>query len=244
MLKKIKYIIKDFCLFLKNPSNRESEKLNFFYYVMAFAIVILVAGIIRIGVPIIFTIFDVPTIPNKPSDIQPIPIGWFVLLATFIAPLSEELAFRYPLKYTKNSLFIGFVAFIFINFVTNQYAASKLVHTTYNFQESLPYLLCYFAIALLIFILTRFEKINKYLSQFWNKYLIFIVYIFAAYFAYRHMPIPKTGINWLWLPILVFPQFLMALYFSYIRLRVKFIYCIFLHMIVNGFTTLPLLLNI
>jgi hypothetical protein len=178
--------------------------------------------------------------------IKPIPPKYFFIVGVFIAPFFEELSCRYPLKYNKNALFIAFLAYIIIVFCTSISAMDRISNMTdfsfknFNFESQVIRSFLWSIIyALLIFVATRFNKINKILSKFWDKYLIVVVYISAAYFAYLHFPLPKTGINWVWLPVLVAPQFFSALYFSYIRLRVKFSYCVFLHMILNGVALFP-----
>jgi hypothetical protein len=192
---------------------------------------------LRIGIPIIFSILDVPVIAKEPLTKSLLSPVWLFLFATIIAPFFEEFTFRYPLNYKKNSLFIGFLAFIIIAFFTNQQSASELLYESKIMHPQL--LWWHIAFALLIFVATRFDKINKFLSQIWNKYLIVIVYVLSTYFAYMHFLLPLSGINWIWLPVSVVPQFFSALYFSYLRLRVKFSYCIFLHMIFNGIAFAP-----
>jgi hypothetical protein len=237
MLTNIKYIVKDFWSFLKHPTSESCKRLGFFYYLIVFVLLMIAAGILRIGIPILFAIIDLPGIIYDPIQvIKPIPEKWFFLFAVFIAPAVEELSFRYPLKYKKNSLFIGFVSFTVYCFFTNLQAIGSLFNEAKILYAEL--LWWHIVFALLIFAVTRFEKINRFLSKFWDKYLIVIVYLFSAYFAYLHFPFPKTGINWIWLPVMVLSQFFSALYFSYIRLRVKFLYCIFLHMILNAFANL------
>jgi hypothetical protein len=247
MSTKIKYIIKDFFTFLIHPSKKENDKFGFFYYLIVFAFVMLATGILKLGIIIIFNIFNVPAIPNEAStasiaQISPI---LMTLIVSVIAPFFEEFSFRYPLKYTKNSLFIGIVAYIFVITFTTEYAVNKWINmTNFSIYSFKPAFWGHVTFAILLFVLTRFRTINNFLSKFWKKYLIIIIYLFAAYFAYCHFPLQRIGVNWIWLPVLVIIQFITALYFSYIRLRVKFLYCIFLHIILNGFTMLPFLLNI
>jgi hypothetical protein len=62
MITKIKYIIQDFWSFLKHPSIGSSNRVGFFYYLIVLALVMIIAGIVRIGIPILFTILDFPVI--------------------------------------------------------------------------------------------------------------------------------------------------------------------------------------
>ena len=239
MLKAIKCIFVDFYFFLKHRSIKCENKFNFFYYFIVYVLIMIAAGIFRIGIPIIYTFFDVPMIQNVVSknEIKPISFCWTLLFGVIIAPIIEELCFRYPLKYSKNNLSIGIIFFAISVFVTNLKTVNKLLNST-SFTLN-PMFWVFISIALLFYIITRFNLINNIISKFWNKYLIVIIYVLSAYFALLHFPLPKTGINWVWVPVLVAPQFFMALYFSFIRLRVKFIYCVFLHMIINGIAILP-----
>jgi hypothetical protein len=166
----------------------------------------------------------------------------FIFIGVIFAPIFEELFLRYPLKYTKNSLIVGFISFLIVKFFTTITAMNSIREMSFNLD--IYEIFYYIAIGLLIFVATRFQTINNFLSKFWNKYLIIIVYVFAAYFAYNHFSLPIVGVNWLWLPIFVLPQFFTALYLSYIRLQVKFSYCIFLHMILNAVAFLPAILGI
>jgi hypothetical protein len=248
MLTKIKYIFQDFISFLKHPIVENGKKVGFFYYLIVFALVMIIASILGVGILFIFSIIDIPIVHYNPAEIpQPIPYEWNFLLAVLITPLVEELIFRYPLKYWKNSLFIAFTVLFVSSTFTNSYAViSRILNLTseFDFNRLIYRSLWFIVFALLIFVATRFDKINKILSKFWDRYLIVIVYVLAAWFAYLHFPLPKTEINWVWLPARVAPQFFMALYFSYIRLRVNFSYCIFLHMILNGAALSPDLFNI
>jgi hypothetical protein len=146
----------------------------------------------------------------------------FVLLGSFIAPIIEEFIFRYPLRYSKNSLLISVLAFTLSAQFFNQVAISSF---TFDIQR----LLIILSIAVFVFILTRFDKINSILKKIWQHYLIIILYISAIIFAQAHFALPKEGFNLVLLPFIVFPQFVFALYMSYLRLRVDFKYNVFFH---------------
>jgi hypothetical protein len=242
---KVKCIVKDFIFFLLNRTTTSIVKASFFWYLIVFVLILIIAGILRIGIPIVLSELGVPVIQNEsaPEQIHQFAIGFILLIDCVIGPFLEEVAFRYPLKYGKNSLFIGFTAYVVVSTFTTQHAMDKWANMThFSIHTFKPAFWWHVAFVTLIFILTRFERINRALSKIWDKYLLIAVYVLAAYFAYNHFPLPKVGINWLWLPILVVPQFFMALYFSYIRLRVRFLYCICLHVLLNGMVFLPSIL--
>ena len=248
MIKKIKYVIQEFWSFLKYPHIENTNKVGFFYYLIGLGIVEIVAAILSVGILFLFGTIDLPVIQHDTSGhLEPIPYMWSFLFAVLITPFVEELSFRYPLKYKKNSLFIAFSVLFIISSFTNNYAIRcKILNIPidFDYREFVFRLLWYIAFILLIFVVTRFDKVNKILSKFWDRYLIVIIYVLAGYFAYLHFSLPQTGINWIWLPAMVLPQFFSALYFSYIRLKVKFSYCVFLHMILNGVALFPGLFDI
>jgi|GEM_PF-3725976 len=233
MISNIKFIIIDFLNFLRNPTGSGNKKVNFLYYVFVYFLVYFFSMCLYVGIIILYNVIAVPCDLVK-EHLQPINNSLFVIFGVVLAPIIEELSFRYPLKYTKNALFIGLSFFTISAFFTNQTTISSHHNISY-FAHKLtnPHFLYFLFAILLICIVTRFEKVNVFLSNIWDKYLIFIIYLLAAYFAYLHFELPQTAKNLIWIPPLVLPYFVSALYFSYIRLKLNLRYSILLHMIGN-----------
>ena len=235
MISNIKFVIIDFIDFLQSPTNTENKRVNFLYYFFVYFFVYFSSMCLYLGIVILYNVIDVPYDPVV-SNSQPLILSSiiFFIFGVILAPIIEELSFRYPLKYTQNALSIGLIFFTISAFFTNQTVISGHHNMSFFIQRLMnPNFLRFLLAILLIYFVTRFEKVNVFLSNIWDKYLTVIIYLLAAYFAYEHFPMPKTAKNLIWIPPLILPYFISALYFSYIRLKFNLLYCILLHTIGN-----------
>lgn len=234
MISILKSILIDFVKFLTKPLDKQNTKINFFYFLIAFIIILLFSNFLNICISTFFTILGIPFNEVDKSLVFVTPNGLLFLVGVILAPFIEEFGFRYPLKYTKNSLLISVISITITLFFVNRTVISKQNILQYLIQTfNNPNFLYFILAIIIIYVITRFKRINFYIVRFWGKYINLIIYLYAFYFAFLHFSLPKTAINIVWLLPTVLPQFFMALYFSYIRLRVKFSYCILLHMINN-----------
>lgn len=226
----MKTIIKSFITFLIKPNNKKDNNIPFVNYVIILFVVLIVGTTIKICISMLLSLLNISMIQSELPLLQNMSLLKYFIFGVVCAPIFEELCYRYPLKFSKNSLLICILSWAIIRIFINQ---SVVNNYPFFAMPDNKILIILFFILLFVFVVTRLEFTNIILIKFWHEYSIIIIYIFAIYFAFVHFTLPLRGINWFWLPIFVFPQFVMALYFSYIRLKVKFIYSIFLHMITN-----------
>ena len=225
IIKETSFILKSFGWFLLHPNDRKEEKKSVFGYVIAFIIVTICGYIVQFGLLFLLTQFGLQPMSRTapPIDIAP----WkMILIGMLLAPVMEEFIFRYPLKYSRNGLFIGVLLLTVMGLFLSRTAVSEGAVSATKLMIWLP-------VTAAVFLLTRSGKINSFLKLFWNKYLAVIVYVMAAWFAIVHFTLPWEGINFLYLPVVVFSQLVFALYLSFLRLKVSFVYCILLHTAFN-----------
>lgn len=235
MITSIKFILIDFINFLRNkPTETEREKTSVLYYVFVYFLVYFVSMGLHLSIVIVYNILDVPYDPIPKSELLDTSNISFFIFGVILAPIIEELSFRYPLIYTRNSLVIGLAFFTISAFFTNRTTISGHHEISYFVQKLMsPRFLCFLFAIFSIYLITRIDKVNFFLSNIWDRYLIVIVYILAIYFAYLHFELPITAKNIIWIAPLIVPHFFFALYYSYIRLKLGFIYCILIHMTNN-----------
>lgn len=227
-----KSVLDSFFVFLLHPNGQKEKKRSFISYVISFIIVSLFALLFQILILFLLTQLGFSSIAKD----GPMPTTSFqiIFIGMLIAPIFEELIFRYPLKYTQNGLFIGLLSLSIMNLLTRN-SLNNL---------SIPIIIksgIVFLIAIVLYFLTRNKKINTLFQKFWEHRLAIIVYVFSIYFAIGHFGLPFQGANWLFLPFVVFPSFVFALYQSFLRLKIGFNYCVFIHIGYNFTIGLPLI---
>ncbi|MDR2847562.1 MAG: hypothetical protein LBV39_00500, partial [Bacteroidales bacterium] len=156
VFRETKAIVRSFVSFLYQPSDFKEERKSVFSYILAFGFIYLCAIGIRFVTLAIVNKLGTPI----PRTIPPIDQSTlrFVLLGSFISPVIEEFLFRYPLKYTKNCLFICVLAFGLSAVFFNQVAMSSFTFNTQRLLIILPIAVC-------VFLLTRIEKVNNVLQK-------------------------------------------------------------------------------
>lgn len=180
-------------------------------FLFIFAVVIFIAA------PLMHFI-GADELPNKLSELTDLGIDniflrnmLIFLLAVILAPVAEELVFRFPLKYRRGALFLGslflcmLVYGLLLNFPLDPSQAS--------------YITIGFGIACMVFILLN-NKSDQTLSRSANRLFPYIFYTTAILFAFAHilnynLPAEK----WFLSPILVLPQFLLGLVLGFVRIK-------------------------
>lgn len=154
-----------------------------------------------------------------------------VILALMIAPLLEEMAFRFHLSLKREHLAISSIAIAYIYIGSNMYNLSL-----YSYHTWLK------IIIILIIIVTYKRVFNEKVISFLQKHYTLYFYLFALLFAYGHIGVYTKNLpeNLFWLiPILVLPQFMLALLCSYLRVVNGVVWAILLHVLFN----LPMVLK-
>ena len=225
-----KYVLSDFILFVKRPNKIRSKlssvkksSLLIALFLFAFLLSIVSGGISKLTV----NYFEINRIPSYISNTN-VYITFFIS-AVIVGPLIEEIAYRLPLRVSKQYSALGFSALIFI-------WVSKLYYRTMVFSSE--GLISKITLALLggliVFFILRNTKTLHRLELFWKNNLRTVVYFSVVLFGYMHLfnfEITKWTI--LFSPLLVLPQIIMGFVFTYARLKFGFIYAIVTHALLN-----------
>jgi uncharacterized protein len=153
-----------------------------------------------------------------------------------LAPLFEELFFRFPLNSPKWSLGIIVIS-IFGYFLPKL----LLLFLPKINQELLTlFILSISSMAFSVYEPSRKMKLN------WKKHFKWVFYVVAFLFGMVHIGnFSLNEITWQWyflLPFLVIPQLVMGLFLGYIRLRYGLLFSIIFHAFHNLIFILPNLL--
>jgi len=153
---------------------------------------------------------------------------YIFILAVIIAPIFEEILFRYYIN--KPSLFVyGFLTALLFFIVYASF--SKMI----GLYISIPLAF------LVIYVISQDEIVDK-LTRVYKDYFPYFFYFGAVLFAYVHIFNFDGSMLWYHTPLLVFPQFFLALYLGYIRIRNGIQYSIFVHALNNCIPMLIMLL--
>jgi len=244
-------ILKDFYQFLKFPK-REIERLpltanSFFRLVGVHYLVLIAAGIIySIGNKLVNTEDLDHSIQNLLSDSSGL---LFLFLVAIVAPIVEELIFRFPLRYMRGTLFLGVIFFTVLGYLVvagtltdslSHLLIEKSMTGVVEEQIQDPHVLatfialCIFILGLIIITTISFsQKFLDYIASFMRSSFPYIFYLTAVLFGYVHIMNFSGEMEWYWIPLLTLPQFSMGLTLGYGRLRFGFLACMLLHSINN-----------
>ena len=179
------------------------------------------------------------------QEFQTTPIWIMFILACIIAPLTEELAFRYFLKPKFRFVLALSLAFL-IYFVTS--FGLTLFTNIYNLSldEVLlgQFLLAIIPFFTLVFSIIFFVLKPDLISNFFDKYLLIFIPISSLVFALMHIAnFENFQKFWFLTPILVLPQLVVGIALVFIRFRFDFLWAMVLHFVHNfSIFLLPMLL--
>lgn len=209
--------------FLSNPKINETPEslsilnaslmiLKFFLFYVAF---ILISSLIFFPILKLINLF-----PEQSLPISQIPLS-FKLIA--FVPFYEEVIFRLPLKFSKQTLFLALATLVFM-IILHKFNIIIVIIIT-----AMVSMTPFFRIIPEVF----FGK----MELFWQKHFMFIFYGFALSFGILHMSNftnLKFG-HYLAFPLIVSNQIVMGLLSGYIRVTYKngFLYGVLLHFLIN-----------
>jgi len=175
-------------------------------FFVSFSSVVFIAG------PLLM-LAGVDDLTHKISDLESeISTTALFFLAVILAPLLEELVFRFPLRYRRGAIFLLVLCISMISFYVFQNTFSQKINATISGT---------IAIMGIIFIGTLSNKSGlERISQFLKDYYPWIFYMTAMMFAFAHIfnyDLPDD--RWYLTPILVLPQLILGLFLGYVRLR-------------------------
>jgi hypothetical protein len=242
-------LFRDFRNFLDYPRRdiaQERLSLNRFGQIVGLHYAILISVMIVMG--IFSTAIGIDKLDHSIDDLMSNSSMWyFMFLLVLVAPVLEEIFFRFPLKYRRGTIFI---LTCIITLLTYYISASYLpdmneLIPSENLTEleasgtqlNLPALMlacCTFLLgSLCIFILSLSKEWLHDSSEFISRLFPYVFFLTAVFFGFVHFTNFSGEINWFWIPVLVLPQLVMGLLLGYIRLRYGMWSNILLHAVNN-----------
>ncbi len=206
------------------------------------------------GVGLVSTIFLQEVGVDDSQNILPdfflnTPTIYVILLVFFLGPISEELTFRLPLRYTSYGLGVFFTFFLILILEIAVALNYQLKGIADNYLDKLG--IANFLLILLAFIIgfswLAGSVLNvwvnkKRIEEFYKKYFIFLFYASVVIFALAHV-FNFSNYKEIWLAsiFLVAPQLFLALILSFIRMRYGLTWSIVYHVMHNSLASLSVL---
>jgi len=184
------------------------------------------------------------SIENLLKDSSPLQ---FLFMLAGLAPVLEELVFRFPLRFRRGSFFILLlVSSLLCYLISAQYWPPLHELIPADQPDDVNEILkkinfsaagitgLWFVIGL--FFILVMSMSNAFLSKtgrFVDSIFPYIFYITAMIFGYVHFTNFTGEMKWFWIPFLIMPQFMMGLVMGYARLRFGMTANILLHAVNN-----------
>ncbi len=150
-------------------------------------------------------------------------------IAFLIAPLSEELIWRLPLRYTERNLTIS--ALLVVLFTVRRLFVKFGIFgpaTRWLWSAVIAIL-----VAPVVFVLLRTEPIKRVASRIWLDHFRSVLYLSCFAFGLLHIPNFRfttiTVETLLLAPLLVLPQIISGFVLAFARVRLGMLWCIVLH---------------
>jgi hypothetical protein len=155
---------------------------------------------------------------------------WILFL---FAPVSEELIWRLPLRYTEVNLTISAL-------LVTLFTVRRLLLKSEIFSLITRWLwsaLFAILVAPVVFVLLRTEPVSRLASRIWQDHFRSVVYVSCFAFGLLHISnfrfTTLTSETSLLAPLLVLPQMISGFVFAFARMRLGMISCIVLHAATN-----------
>jgi len=232
--------IRDFLVFLKRPvfDYKRTDPLDLLTTIKLYLVVFLIEMLLFIPISIILGMDQIPHAMEEILNSQSI---WAIAgLAVFVAPLLEELMFRYHLRYANFTYLFLFIVFIALVGVGVDFYNPSLLGSfdALQLQSIIQTNVIWVAPVITIIIgLIIFLHINERGKEnlVIKKIFPFVFYLTVFIFALLHISnfTLEKGM-WYTAPLMVLPQFILGLYLGYIRVRNNIGYSIFIHAFNNA----------
>lgn len=227
----MKSLIIDFTGFLRTgktsqPIKRKKIIVDFLKVLALHEVLCLFAIVIVIG----FTIFfDVPRNSAQAGLTKLTPI-WAFLISSIIAPIVEEFAYRYWLKFSRLSLSVSLSVFAY--FILN----SVIKSSYYRIDDTLIFeLLLAFGVFVSAFTLVSIQAIQNKLNNLWQNHQAILLYLSILIFGLVHASnFPLEGIQYIYIPIIVLVQLAMGTVLAYARVKYGMLLPILIHIVHNS----------
>lgn len=199
----------------------------------------------------ISTVFNYDQSQNSVFDLfSEMPFYVVLLLTVLWAPITEELAFRMGMRYSKFKLSFSFAILFGVIFeIFLAYSSvlddfiKKITFIHGVWFSIILFFLISFAFGLIILFFLEKYDLDKKIINFYQKYFRIIFYFLTVSFALVHvMNYYNITDIWFITPLFVIPQFIIGLLLGYIRVHFGLQWSIFTHFLYNSILTLPILL--
>ncbi len=224
--------IRDFFRFLKNPryAYKSYEPLPFGTLTLMYILIFF--SIVLISSPLMYLVGAENMQHSIDELMNNYPKWVFVLLTVVMAPIIEELIFRWHLRQP-----------IVILCVIAAMLGGGLV---YAFRQDLlalwPMVIVLVFIAALLVLLLSSNGVRAAISKFYHRFFPLIFYGTVVIFALAHLGNFSDVQNWYVAPILVLPQALIGLFLGYVRVRNNIFWSIYFHAFHNMIPTVLFLM--
>jgi hypothetical protein len=216
-------IIKDFVLFLKDPSPKSQIEIkspsSFIRLVWRSFLIILFFNLI---------VFLLISIPLKYFNLFPSQMDlnfsfYIILKISILLPIIEELIFRLPLRISKLNLAISSTLIFFL--ILNK------------FNTYLALLISIAIFIILILFINIKPNTYKWVEDFYSKHFLYIYYFQAFIFGFLHLTNYKLDFRYFYFfPLFIISYIISGCFFGYIRLKYTngIFLCISTHIFINS----------
>jgi len=176
--------------------------------------------------------------------IQEFPYLLTFLLVALWAPLSEEIAFRLWLRFSRFNWALGLslLSFFYISFSEPQFIPEGAfsLDSWYGAFSSIVYILFVFVF---IYLFLSLKNVSVVIEKIFKKYFSYFFFTSALLFAFLHITNYNVDLVsiWYYAPLLIFPQIFLSFMISFIRMRYGFSWAVITHSLNNAIAITPAL---
>ncbi len=233
----IKNELLDLVSFLKKPIFSEANK-TIKEKVLSFILILIIDLLLMLVVFTFFFIFkdflEEAFKTHKMKELlEELPVWGILILGVIVAPIGEELVFRFVLKYRKWSLYVFMPLLLSISI--------NIIFWIVNIQvnKMVVYFIC---LALFVIFDFKFSNVIKNIFKYKFHYLFYFVTILFALVHIQNFTYSKSLL--ILIPLLVLPQLFTGIFLGYLRVKLGFIWSMLLHFSHNAIFMIPLILSL
>lgn len=210
--------IKEFIEYLSFPeiNPEKGSKINVFTVTVMYFLVLIIGFMFYAP---LMSYIGVDDMSHKVEDyLKELSRTQILLFTVFLAPIIEELLFRFHLKHPR--LILIFVVF----------SIFALVHSFLGLTQSKMTVIISFGLIVFTFLFLQIGHVLKswksIVTRYYGVFFYWTVIVFAFFHAFNF---ETTDIQWYFIPVLVMPQFTLALLLGYVRIKKHLGYAIYIH---------------
>ena len=218
---------KEFFSFLKHPRYAYESDQALEFSTATYMYVLIFFTIIFISSPLLYLV-GIENMQHSVDELMKTYPKWvFILLTVIIAPLAEELIFRWHLR--QPIVLIWIIAFCVSGGLTMVYQSGKI--------SLWPLVILLIFVFSLLALMLSSDFVQQFIIDFYKNFFPAIFYGTVLVFAFAHLSNFSEIESWYIAPILVLPQALIAIFLGYIRVRKNIFWSIYFHAFHNMIPT-------